>query len=83
MDKHLLEIINLVITWQLENDKEFKPIPNDDHYYLDFNSKNNTISFIFSNKTFRDKCKSLINMKAMNYFDCMHDDDKRFTYFKI
>ena len=83
MDKQLLEIINLIVNWQKENDEDFKPIPIDEHYYIELNNKNNIFTFIFSNKRLRDKCKSFITINAMNYFTYIHEDDKRFTYFKI
>lgn len=81
----LEKIISYIKRWQKENDKEFKPLPTDDHEAIIFNINGQQIyKFIFSDRYKRDECRLSIPQEYFSdIFFIMIDQEEGFTFYQF
>ena len=80
--KNIINIINYIIDWQNENDKEFKPVPIDDHSKIIFNINNQQIySFTFSSRFQRRVCYYSIPVELLEEFNYIEEQDNDIVCF--
>lgn len=79
----MIQIINFITDWQELNDKDFTPVPIDNHESLIFDLGNKKFYFTFSNKTLRDKCNSEIPLELLDNFSYVINQENGLTYYKF
>ena len=77
------ELRTYIRSWQIKYDKDFKPLPIDEHSSLVFNHKNEIIKFVFSNERIREECRASIPSEYLAHYQYVVEQINEFIYYSF